>query len=104
MLGFDTTFKAMADPTRRAILAALRKGPLNAGQISEELGIAPSALSFHLRVLKEADLVDDHRQGQFIRYELNTSVMDDLVRFVMENFAAGSPRNGRPPASSRNGK
>lgn len=90
MLGFDRTFKAMSDPTRRAILRVLTAGARNAGQIKSEIGVAANALSFHLRILKDADLVRDRRRGQFIEYELNTTVMDDMIRFLMDNFGRGN--------------
>lgn len=95
MLGFDRTFKALSDPTRRAILRVLRHGPCVAGKIKDEVGVAANALSFHLRILKDADLVRDRRKGQFIEYELNTTVMDDMIRFLMDNFGGEGGRNGR---------
>jgi len=100
MIRLDRTFKALADPTRRAILAALRGGPANAGDLADKLKVAPNALSFHLRILKDADLIDSQRQGQFIEYRLNTSVVEDVGRFVLEQFS----RNGRAstaPAKSK---
>jgi DNA-binding transcriptional ArsR family regulator len=86
MLGFDDHFKALADPTRRAILAELRAGPLHAGKLAERLGLSASALSFHLKVLKNSDLVATRRDGQFIEYRLNTSVVDELIGFLVDRL------------------
>lgn len=96
MLGFDTTFRALADPTRRGILRALRDRPLPAGELAEGLGVAPNALSFHLRILRDAGLVNDRRQGQFIIYALNTSVVEDLARTLLDTLGTGDPNKERP--------
>ena len=71
----DRIFKAMADPTRLAVLRALRGGPVTAGKLAQKAGAAPNALSFHLRVLAGAGLVSDRREGRFIMFMLNTEAI-----------------------------
>ncbi len=73
-------FKAMADPTRRAILKRLQRGALTAGEIGESFDMTSPSLSHHFAVLKRADLVRTERRGQFIVYSLNSTVVEDLAR------------------------
>jgi ArsR family transcriptional regulator len=86
-------FKAMADPTRRAILKRLQGGALSAGEIGAEFDITPASLSHHFAVLKQADLVRTERRGQYIVYSLNSTVFEDLARMLMDLFPT-KPKSG----------
>jgi DNA-binding transcriptional ArsR family regulator len=79
----DTAFRALADPTRRRILELLAERDRTAGEIASHFSIAFPSVSHHLRVLKEAELVSAEREGQSIRYRINTTVSQDLVRYLM---------------------
>ena len=82
-MGFSNTFKALSDPTRREILSLLRQGPMTAGEIASNFPITAASISHHLSVLKESDLVWDEKKGKYIYYELNTSVVDELLSWVI---------------------
>lgn len=81
-MGLQQTTRAIADPVRRDILNLLKKGRMSAGDIVSHFNITGAAISRHLSVLKEADLVRDEREGQFIYYELNTSVLEDVLCWI----------------------
>ncbi len=81
-------YKAIADPTRRRILKYLRGGERTAGELAEHAGIARTALSHHLTMLKLADLVRVERRGQFQMYTLNTTVFQDLMAEVFDWFGS----------------
>lgn len=81
-MAMQDTLRALADPTRREILALLRAGPLTAGQIAEKFPVSAAAVSRHLSVLKEADLVRDRREGKYIYYELNASVLEEILLWL----------------------
>ena len=76
------TMKALSDPTRRKILELLRKGPMSAGEIGENFNMTGATVSHHLATLKKAQLVNDEKKGTFIYYEINTSVMEDILTWV----------------------
>lgn len=88
-------FKAMADPTRRAILKRLQSGALTAGEIGEGFDISAASLSHHFAVLKQADLVRTERQGQFIVYSLNSTVFEDMARMLMDLFPLKGKAGGK---------
>ncbi len=77
-------FKVLADRQRREILVMLKDGRMNAGEIADKMGISPAALSYHLKMLKNADLVMEYKQKNFIYYEINTTVFDDLIMWVSQ--------------------
>ena len=81
-MGIQITIKALADPIRREILELLKAGRLSAGQIGEKFPVSGAAVSKHLAVLKEADLIRDTREGKFIYYELNTSVLEEVMLWL----------------------
>ena len=81
-MGIQNTMRAIADPIRREILSLLKKGRMSAGEITEHFDVTGASISRHLSVLKEADLIRDKREGKFIFYELNTSVLEDIMLFI----------------------
>lgn len=81
-MGLQKTLKALADPIRREILNILKGGRMAAGDICEKFDVTGASISRHLSVLKEADLVRDKREGQFIYYEINTSVLEETLLWI----------------------
>jgi len=83
-MGLQQTLKALADPIRREILNQLKAGRLSAGEIADHFPVTAASISRHLSVLKEADLIRDTREGKFIYYELNASVLEEILLWVTE--------------------
>ena len=83
-MGMQTTLRALADPIRREILRLLRDGSLSAGEITAHFSVTAAAISRHLSVLREADLIRDRREGKFIYYELNASVLEELLLWITD--------------------
>lgn len=83
-MGIQNTLKALSDPIRRQILDMLKPGRLSAGEISEKFPVSGAAISKHLSVLKEADLIRDTREGKFIYYELNASVLEEVMLWLVD--------------------
>ena len=81
-MGIQNTMKALSDPIRREILELLKSGRKSAGEIGEKFPVSGAAVSKHLSVLKDADLIRDTREGQYIFYELNTSVLEEVVLWL----------------------
>jgi ArsR family transcriptional regulator, arsenate/arsenite/antimonite-responsive transcriptional repressor len=79
----NTVFKALNDQTRRDIVELLKKGDLTAGEIADHFDISKPSISHHLDLLKQANIVSSIKQGQFIYYSLNTTVLDEIISWFM---------------------
>ena len=83
-VSMQDTLQALADPTRREILNLLKQSRMSAGEISNHFSISGAAVSRHLSVLKEADLIRDERDGKYIYYELNATVLEEILLWISE--------------------
>ena len=83
-MALPETTKALADPIRRTILNLLKKGPLTAGEIQNHFDVTFASISRHLSVLKDADLIRDRRDGKFIYYELNASILEEVLLWIYD--------------------
>ncbi|HKP45354.1 MAG TPA: autorepressor SdpR family transcription factor [Pyrinomonadaceae bacterium] len=95
----DSLFKALNDPTRRRILELLRAKSLTAGEIADQCSVLRPTISHHLDLLMQAELIEQERQGQFRRYHLNTSVVEDVLLWLSK--LATKRVAARKPASAR---
>lgn len=83
-MSLQATMKALADPIRREILNLLKQGRCSAGDIAQHFDVTNASISRHLSVLKEADLIRDTREGKFIYYDLNTSVLEEIMLWISD--------------------
>ena len=83
-MGLQNTMRALADPIRREILTLLKKGRMSAGEIADHFEVTGASVSRHLSVLREADLIRDTREGKFIYYELNASVLEEILWWISD--------------------
>ena len=92
-MGFPETFKALSDPVRREILTMLRKGRLSAGEIASRFDMTGATVSYHLKQLKNADLIYETKEKNFLYYSLNTSVFEEILLWVSQ-FTPDKTDNG----------
>ncbi len=85
----ENIFKAMSDPTRRKIIELLKEGPKTAGEIADHFSHAQPTISRHLNVLKNAHLIVDQREGTFIIYRLDTTILQEWLAWLIEHFGGG---------------
>ena len=83
-MGFANTFKALSDPVRREILMLLKKGKMSAGDIGSHFDMTGATISYHLSILKKAELVFEEKEKNFIYYELNTSVVEEVMLWLSD--------------------
>ena len=83
-MSFAETFKALSDPVRREILQLLKNGRMSAGEIGSHFDITGATISYHLSVLKKADLVTEMKEKNFVYYELNSSVVEEIMLWLSE--------------------
>ena len=83
-MGLQNTMKALSDPVRREILELLKRRRMAAGEICDHFDITAAAISRHLSVLKEADLIEDSREGKYIYYTLNASVLEEIMLWITD--------------------
>ncbi|MCC8044994.1 MAG: autorepressor SdpR family transcription factor [Clostridiales bacterium] len=83
-MAFAETFKALSDPVRRQILELLKSKRLSAGEIGSHFDMTGATISYHLSILKKADLVREEREKNFIYYELNTSVLEEVMLWLSD--------------------
>lgn len=81
---FSDTFKALSDPVRLEILNMLRSGRMNAGEIAEQFDLSKATISHHLKILKDQDLIYEEKEKNFIYYELNTSVFEEILTWILK--------------------
>lgn len=92
-MGFAETFKALSDPVRREILVLLKKGPMAAGDIGSHFQMTGATISYHLSILKKAELVYEKKEKNFIFYQLNTSVVEEIMIWLAD--LKGENENGK---------
>ncbi len=91
IIGFAETFKALSDPVRRDILVLLKKGRMSAGEIGSHFNMTGATISYHLNILKKAELVYEEREKNFIYYDLNTSIVEEVMLWLSD--LKGDTRN-----------
>ncbi|MDO9587514.1 MAG: autorepressor SdpR family transcription factor [Brevundimonas sp.] len=99
----NKVFKALADPTRRKVLELLRQRPMTAGELSEQFEVSKPTMSAHFSVLREADLIDAHKQGTTITYRLKLSVLEEALLGFSQAFGIGAADPAEQTASTGKG-